>query len=250
MILYRVFLLIRRFFTARKFGIAFKGTSSFRMPNFIWLNDRMLEISVPAEAGAGLDFISLALDDEYGLRRMQPRPETVLDIGANFGLFSLLAGHFYCGARIHAYEPNPRTFPFTANNLSAIKGTAFQEGIGARAGFAEIRELGESRLAMTIPSLDGSIQITSLSEAVERIGGAVDLLKLDCEGAEWAIFEDEEAFRRVRVVRMEYHLTEGRDLRDLEKCITKLGFRIDRLMPNRGFGIAWASNRRRDISDS
>jgi hypothetical protein len=73
------------------------------------------------------------------------------------------------------------------------------------------------------------------------MGGALDLLKLDCEGAEWDIFKDVEALRQVRLIRMEYHLTDGRSLDDLTIHAKRLGFHIERLEPNQGFGIAWLS---------
>jgi hypothetical protein len=48
------------------------------------------------------------------------------------------------------------------------------------------------------PSLDnrlhiaerGQIQMVSIESAIRLLGGAVDLLKPDCEGGEWDIFRD------------------------------------------------------------
>lgn len=77
---------------------------------------------------------------------------------------------------------------------------------------------------------------------IDRIGGRIDLLKIDCEGAEWDIFEQHDAFRNVHQIRMEYHLLEGRDLARFEDTVGELGFRIIKLIPNRGFGIAWLEN--------
>jgi hypothetical protein len=69
-------------------------------------------------------------------------------------------------------------------------------------------------------------------------------MKLDCEGAEWAIFRDVEAFAKVRELRMEYHLTEGRSLDDLRAVARGLGFEITHVRENLGFGTAYLSNRR------
>jgi hypothetical protein len=69
-------------------------------------------------------------------------------------------------------------------------------------------------------------------------------MKLDCEGAEWAIFRDAEAFVSVWDLRMEYHLTEGRGLDNLRAAANRLGFEIAQLRERRGFGIAYMSNRR------
>ena len=211
------------------------------MPAKIWLCGRRLTLAIPGEDGPSLDFINLALDDEYGLRQLPFQPGTILDVGANFGLFSLLAAHYFPKAAIHAYEPNPRIFPDAVANVSLVGATAIQAGVGSHSGLAAIREMGDSRLAQTIPSDSGSIQIVSLRDAIGRMGGALDLLKLDCEGAEWDIFKDVEALRQVRLIRMEYHLTDGRSLDDLTIHAKRLGFHIERLEPNQGFGIAWLS---------
>ena len=198
-----------------------------------------MSLAIPDEAGTGLDFINLALDDEYGLRELPFRPRTILDVGANFGLFSLLAAERFPTAVIHAYEPNPRVFIAARTNLERIKATLFDEGVGSVSGMADIREYGDSRLAQTVVSQSGSIKIVSLRDAISRLGDELDLLKLDCEGAEWDIFQDAEPFRRVRAIRMEYHLMGGRSVDDLIATAQELDFRIERLEQNQGFGIAW-----------
>src|SRR5262245_2968893 len=137
-ILRRCLLLVQRFLRACPFGVCFTGTSGFRMPAKVRLCGRRLTFSIPVEVGPGLDFINLALDDEYGLRQMPFEPRTILDIGANFGLFSLLAAHYFPPATIHAYEPNPRVFPDAAANLALVGATAIQAGVGSRSGLAVI----------------------------------------------------------------------------------------------------------------
>ena len=132
------------------------------MPHSLRLCGRVLRLSVPPEVGAGLDFIDIALDDDYGLRDLPFQPRTILDIGANFGLFSLLTAHYVKGVKIHAYEPNPRTFPYAAHNLSLINGTAFEAGVGAQSGSADIVECGDSRTAKTSLTRDGRTQIVIL----------------------------------------------------------------------------------------
>jgi FkbM family methyltransferase len=243
MIIHRLRLFVRRFLRARKFGVSFTGTSGFVLPSAIVLCDRTVELSLPGEPETKLDFIDVALDDEYGLKSLPFEPRTILDVGANVGLFSLFARHYFRSALIHAYEPNPRIFPFAAKNLARVDVSGFQAGLGSHAGFAEICDSRDSRQAQTQLIEKGSVRIDSLGQAIERLNGSVDLMKLDCEGAEWDLFSDLESFRKVRVIRMEYHLTGGRTLGDLRSAIQKLGFAIDRLEPNQGFGIAWMSRK-------
>lgn len=212
------------------------------MPQALRLQGRVVKVVSPLEIGPALDFINVALDDEYGLRKLPIKPRTIVDVGANFGLFSLLAAHYVPGAKIHAYEPNPRVYTFAFHNLGLVDAISYPEGVGRRAGTAIIRELGESQLARTEPSEHGDIKIISLSEAIRRMGGAVDLLKMDCEGAEWEIFKDTDAFRQVSLLRMEYHLDRDRRLNDLYTAASTIGFVVNRLVPNDGFGIVWMSN--------
>ena len=193
----RFTLLLRRFLRAREFGVLFVGTKKFLLPRSIRWRDRNLLISAPEEAGVVSDFINLVLDDEYGLREFRDKPKTVIDVGANVGLFSILAAHYFTNAMIHAYEPNPRVIPYTAKNLQPLGVTLFNEGIGSVSGFATIQDTGESRSALTLlgASASGNVPIISLTEAVERMGCEIDLLKLDCEGAEWDIFQEPPSLR-------------------------------------------------------
>jgi hypothetical protein len=64
-------------------------------------------------------------------------------------------------------------------------------------------------------------------------------MKLDIEGAEWELFEEPCSFDGIDIVRMEYHLGPGRTLRDVANAAERLGFAIEKLTPNNGFGILW-----------
>jgi hypothetical protein len=145
----RVFRLIARFVRGRVFGIWFTGMSRFRIPPSIQINARRVDISAPSEIGVSWDFVNVALDDEYGLLKISGKPDTVLDIGANFGLFSILAAHYFSSSKIHAYEPNPRIFPFLVQNGSKSGVVPFQAGVGSCEGRADIQDKGDSRLART-----------------------------------------------------------------------------------------------------
>jgi hypothetical protein len=115
--------------------------------------------------------------------------------------------------------------------------------VGAQPGFGSIIDGDESRLCSLTTGANNGITVTAFKHAVERMGGTVDLLKLDCEGAEWEIFQDPEPFQSVHTIRMEYHLTGGRTLHDLQQIAMALGFAIEYLSPNSNFGIIWLCRR-------
>lgn len=189
------------------------------------------------------DIINLWLDDEYGLKSLGGRVRTIVDVGANIGLFSLIARHHFPGARIHAYEPNPAILEYTAANMAAADVTLFREGVSSKPGLGSPRNLGTSRLNKIVVGDEGEIPVCSMTTVAERLGETVDLLKLDCEGAEWEIFNDAAAFTKVMNIRMEYHLDPEHDLATLANVADKLGFKIIHLSPNDGFGIVWMEKR-------
>lgn len=240
----RLGLLARRFMRARAMGVWFLATKSFKLPTTFLIGDRQVHLNAPIEQGITWDFINVMLDDEYGLSSIASPPSTILDIGANIGLFSLWAKRNFPDCTIHAYEPNPRVVAFAKTNLAQLdRVQVFDEAIGAEVGFATIADGSESRLGQVTIGTSQGIRVTSLADAVSRLGGWVDLLKLDCEGAEWDIFNNPDPFRNIRLIRMEYHLTDNRTLADLKTAVDSIGFKIDCLHENLGFGIAWLSHR-------
>ena len=70
-------------------------------------------------------------------------------------------------------------------------------------------------------------------------GGGIDILKLDCEGAEWEIFKDKRAFESIQTIIMEYHLNDSHTVENLKTITAELGYRMTHHKPHRGFGIAW-----------
>lgn len=230
-----------RVVNAAQMGVYFPGTKQFKLPQQLLIRNNLVKIHAPEESGLAWDFINVLLDDEYGLYNISPPPATVLDIGANIGLFSLWAARCFPSAIIHAYEPNPRITLFTQKNLDQCGVNLFKEAIGSKTGFASLVDNSESRLCQIKTGSSQGITIIPLQEAINRIGGQVDLLKIDCEGAEWDIFRNPEPFKSIKAVRMEYHLTEGRIIEDIKEVINKLGFTLEHLEENSGFGIVWFS---------
>ena len=128
----------------------------------------------------------------------------VIDIGANFGYYTLLLGGLVGETgRVIAIEPNPATAVFLRNSIDlngfTNRTTLIQAAVGDAKGAPLIlySPHGEPKNATVISSSDqvnhnnGSIyevaQVT-VDELVESIG-RIDFLKIDAEGAEEAIIE-------------------------------------------------------------
>ncbi len=235
----RILTFLRRWWRAHAYGVRFRGMARTRLPGAITFGGRPCHLDLPDEPILVADFVNVVLDDDYGLRALSHPPRTIVDVGGNVGLFALLARERFPAAMIHVYEPSPRTAAFARTNTMAPETTVFVEGVAAESGSADMVELGSTNLARTEKSATGAIALTSFAHVLERIGGRIDLLKVDCEGAEWDFMRGADLFRGVGAIRMEYHLVDGRTLDDLDALAAGIGFRVDQLMPNQGFGIAW-----------
>jgi len=121
--------------------------------------------------------------------------DVVVDVGANVGLYTLLAARLLRGSgRIYSFEPTPRTYRILKDNLQvngflelgSIK--LHQLAVTDRAGLARLAtftaDCGHNTLFRD-GEADGEVDVTtiSLDEALcaEK---QVDLVKIDVEGAE------------------------------------------------------------------
>jgi len=238
----RYHLLLRRMRLANQLGFRFLGTTHTQLPRNMKLLNRRIALSYPDDPTLIGDVINIFLDDEYGIRSIRSPVETVVDVGANIGLFSLWARHHFPDATIHAYEPNDKIWSYAGANLKEANVRLFNEGVSNEDATASLVMRESSRGVATKRDAHGNVKLTGIKTVLQRIGGKIDLLKIDCEGAEWDIFLTRSAFRNVRQIRMEYHLNAGREIADLQSISSNLGFQITRLVPNRNFGIAWLDN--------
>ena len=192
----------------------------------------------------------------------EPHSGTVVDIGANIGVVALDWTMRLRGVQVDAYEPHPETYAVLAANVEknrlSRRITAYREAVGRCNGTAVLRNstasvnntaygagwAGDADDEFTAPMI-------SFDAVVARCDGAIELVKIDAEGAEADILEGASAAALARVRRfvLEYHdsFVSG----SLARCARVLaGARfhyIARHDPSRvGLGVLYAS---RDASD-
>ena len=175
--------------------------------------------------------------DAYGLRSAPlPPGATVIDIGANIGMFSLYAAVVGRAARVFSYEPFPESFRLLCGNaeqnrLDAIR--AFRLAVAGDRGQRQLYVgLGHGRNTLLGKPEQPCITVESVTLADvferERIDRC-DLLKLDCEGAEYEILlqASRSLLGRVDRVAMEYHQTASpHALDELAQLIREEGFHV------------------------
>tara|TARA_B100002049_G_scaffold184608_1_gene141603 strand:- start:7115 stop:7933 length:819 start_codon:yes stop_codon:yes gene_type:complete len=160
-------------------------------------------------------------------------PIRIVDAGANIGLTSLFFTERFPNSVIYALEPEPENFKMLLKNiagldiikplqnaLSAEKGKRFDLGKSMRDGADWARTTRES--------VNGTIGGITLNELLIEIGGFLDILKIDIEGAERFIFDNQASqdfLNKTRVLVIEIH-DEFNISTSIYQILRKWGFSI------------------------
>jgi len=235
----------RRKINSYRHGVPFTLSRNVEVPEKVELLDKEVGIEAPNERGVKADYVGIFLDDCYGLYSMDlPSSPTILDIGANVGLFGLAARQVYPNATVHSYEPAPELEQFLSHHSEEAGFTYHMEAVGPEEGTVSLARPGDSNLTR-VEGSGGEIPMISFSQAIERIGQSVDLLKLDCEGCEWELLDVEKPWPQVNRIAMEYHLWAAEDLShsDTRLKLQGLGFEVVRHPdnPDADFALLWAT---------
>jgi FkbM family methyltransferase len=174
----------------------------------------------------------------YSFATPNPAPR-ILDCGANIGMATLFFKALYPAASITAVEPAPETFERLQLNVASnhfrdvtLINAALAEREGSMVMHDHHCEPG-SLIATTMGSAIGatrSVPAITLSSLLER---SADFVKLDIEGAEYAVMREVVASGRTRQVRqlvLEFHDADTRaeELGSMIAALGAAGMQVDR----------------------
>lgn len=170
---------------------------------------------------------------------LPPKDGTVVDIGANVGIYSIYAAtRLVPFGRVVAFEPNPACASKIRHNcaLNGITNIEIRElavastdgqisfHVAARSGDGSVFAPDHARESITVKSVSANTFLQSIPRA--------DLMKIDCEGGEHPLLWQSEPrqWERVRAICMEYHLGFNTGFPDespdqVEQRLAYLGFR-------------------------
>lgn len=125
----------------------------------------------------------------YDLALPRVRPDLILDLGANIGLFSLLAARRFPEVSLVCFEPDPGNFALLERNLArncvAPRG-CHRVAVGATSGQGSLTGMvGTSRRLAAAG--DTAVPVRRLGELVDLSAVGALLFKCDVEGAEFDI---------------------------------------------------------------
>ena len=185
----------------------------------------------PSAAGC---FFDVYVEDSYDLRTLakSSTPKVIVDIGANIGVFSVYSQMMFPDAKIYAYEPNPVPFAWLEKNREQFGFTTNRCAVSNSGGVMRF-DPGSSSTNGVL-SQAGEIEVSVMAATEVAEGKSIDLLKLDCEGGEWKIFEDPALLRRSQHLTMEFHIIDQRGISDLCKLIVAGGHEVKYILERSG----------------
>ncbi len=222
-------LMIERFSSSQEIGLELTKTLNSSMmvstsisekidalPQFITANSMKTKsslISIPGAVTSVIvnDFILGLPSEEWGLAMtlsctnhfergteicfegMLKEGMTVIDIGANLGIYSLIALRKKCN--VYSYEPTPSTFNLLNRNikvngfLESGRAHTFNKAVSDKNGIVELSIVdgicGHNNIYGEFSDKNVEVSVVSLDNHLEELD-QVDIIKIDIEGAEFA----------------------------------------------------------------
>jgi FkbM family methyltransferase len=181
----------------------------------------------------GFIFEEIFVDGVYDV--LKNAPSRIVDIGANTGMFVLRAKQLWPNAKILAFEPEPNNYRALCEtikinaltNVEAIN-AAVADKDGSITLFIHPRNIG-GHSTVHHHSSDGIVvQTFRLDKFINLLPNQTcDLLKIDCEGGELAIFEclDQKTANCIKTIVYE---PDGAayDVQSMNERLASLGFAI------------------------
>lgn len=170
-------------------------------------------------------------DDVYRLRELAPG-STVVDVGAQVGMVTVLCARRFAVARVVAFEPSRRNFALASANVASNRcaGVVLQQAaVAARSGETVLFLSRTATHSLRQPTRRREVvQAVSLDDALRDVP-VIDLLKIDVEGAELDVLDGARAtLARTRRIAIETHAELMSGPEDVAPVLAAAGFTVER----------------------
>lgn len=206
---------------------------SIRLRNGIVLNS-------PPEVSLNFLFQEIWLDEFYSPPGYEIKSnETVVDIGANIGVFAMYAATRAENVRVFSYEPFPKNAEFFRANQAdsrasnvVFRATAVADTPGRRTLRVKDSWILHSLTDKNSNEKGIEVECVSLDQIFEDIEHC-DLLKLDCEGGEYEILysASNESLGKIKRIVCEFNVlnSDEKNGEALNRFLLDNGFIVDML---------------------
>ncbi len=155
-------------------------------------------------------FDQIFIDHQYKLD-ISFTPKYILDLGANVGYASIYFANHYPQAKIIALEPEHNNYLAAKKNVEPYPNVQLLEGaVWYKQEAINVTDKGFGEAAFMIEAGEGehATQAYTIPQLMEKAGtSTIDILKMDIEGAEKEIFENEAGgwIPKCRIIIVETH---------------------------------------------
>lgn len=192
-----------------------------------------LRLVAPARNYHWWPIVEVVVDDCYRLSDLAPEltgtTALVLDIGAHVGAFSCALARAVPGARLTAVEPSAERAAYLRRNVvrNDLDGrvTTVPAAVADQSGHRHLTPSGILE-ATAQPDAGGEqVDVIAFEELLAASPGPIDLVKMDCEGSEYEIFESASAdtLQRIQRLLLEYHPATRDEIRRLFARLAQAG---------------------------
>jgi FkbM family methyltransferase len=172
--------------------------------------------------------------DYFSLVKIKP-DDVILDVGANIGVFTVIASKLVGShGRVVAIEPNSESAKQLERNIALNRlnnVTVYRAAVTGAPGNVTLYT-GKKAIFSSLFDVGGraeEVQGLPLAEILTREKiDRVDLLKIDCEGAEYEIFDaaKSETWTKLSQIVMETHRVENRRPAELVAKLRCVGYLV------------------------
>lgn len=171
-----------------------------------WYDGTYIRKSIEGRDNDAWLVVEILNHDEYKLNSINfKNVKTILDVGASIGIFSVLIHKRFPKAKIKCIDPNPHTIEILRKNVEnfaeVVEGcVSYEKDVYMIFGNNDY----EASVSSNPQNKDFKVQPYTLKELIPN---RCDLLKLDCEGVEYDIFERED-LSDIKYIIGEWHNTD------------------------------------------
>ncbi|MEM4898116.1 MAG: FkbM family methyltransferase [Pyrobaculum sp.] len=214
-------------------GIPIKSTNDFRIVRKLRHKYEVSRLSDVVVVSTGYGQLAVGLDDMFLLLALlEPLEEmyaagvkdrVVVDVGAYIGdtaMFYVSRG----ARRVYAFEPVERHFRYLVDNVARNNAVdrvvAFNYGLWVEDGVLKVK-YGSLATGLTVGD-EVELKVRRLGDVLREIAeteGEIDLVKMDCEGCEYALLTTPcEVIRLARQYIVEIHGAPAPIVNHMSKC--------------------------------
>lgn len=187
----------------------------FGKPEQVALKDIKEKIYLRKGTSDAPTFHQIFAHREYGLKMLDIKPKTIIDAGANIGLFSVFIKNKFPDAKIVAIEPDKDNYQMVLKNTEKYDDiSVINCGLWNKSTMLKVYDKYNSgKWGMVVEETSDTsdpqaVWSISIGDIIEKYGfTSVDLLKIDIETAEKYLFDEscKSWLPKVKVIAIELH---------------------------------------------